>query len=132
MRITSSHITHLTKGHIFVFGSNENGNHAGGAAAIAWSHFGAKTGVGFGPTGQSFAIPTLAWDMSQLPLRVVGFYVRRFIKYARQHPNQTFLVTPIGCGIAGFTEEQIAPLFKGARRTKNIHLPKSFWAILNQ
>lgn len=131
MRITNNNIGKLYQNEIFVFGSNEAGLHIGGAALHAYLNFGARYGQGFGQAGKSFAIPTLDWHVGKLPLGVIRSYVRRFIKFARYNKNLTFLVTEIGCGIAGRTPEEIAPLFKGAKRTKNIHLPQRFWDILN-
>ena len=93
---------------VFVFGSNLGGMHGGGAARIAYRCFGAKMGVGVGLQGQSYAIPTM-----QGGPETIRPYVDEFIDFARQHPETTFLVTPIGCGIAGFTPADIAPLFQG-------------------
>lgn len=125
-RITPSFITNLQQNEIFVFGSNLQGNHAGGAARIARLHFGAEMGNGVGPQGQSYAIPTM-----QGGVETIKPYVDEFINYAIRHPEQHFLVTPIGCGIAGFTPSEIAPLFEKAKDIENISLPESFWSIIN-
>lgn len=125
-RITPSFITNLQQNEIFVFGSNLQGNHAGGAARIARLHFGAEMGNGVGPQGQSYAIPTM-----QGGVETIKPYVDEFINYAIRHPEQHFLVTPIGCGIAGFTPSEIAPLFEKAQDVENISLPESFWSIIN-
>lgn len=125
-RITPSFITNLQQNEIFVFGSNLQGNHAGGAARIARLHFGAEMGNGVGPQGQSYAIPTM-----QGGVETIKPYVDEFIDYAIRHPEQHFLVTPIGCGIAGFTPSEIAPLFEKAQDVENISLPESFWSIIN-
>lgn len=125
-RITPSFITNLQQNEIFVFGSNLQGNHAGGAARIARLHFGAEMGNGVGPQGQSYAIPTM-----QGGVETIKPYVDEFIDYAIRHPEQHFLVTPIGCGIAGFTPSEIAPLFEKAQDIENISLPESFWSIIN-
>lgn len=125
-RITPSFITNLQQNEIFVFGSNLQGNHAGGAARIARLHFGAEMGNGVGPQGQSYAIPTM-----QGGVETIKPYVDEFIDYAIRHPEQHFLVTPIGCGIAGFTPSEIAPLFEKAKDIENISLPESFWSIIN-
>lgn len=125
-RITPSFITNLQQNEIFVFGSNLQGNHAGGAARIARLHFGAEMGNGVGPQGQSYAIPTM-----QGGVETIKPYVDEFINYAIRHPEQHFLVTPIGCGIAGFTPSEIAPLFEKAQDIENISLPESFWSIIN-
>ena len=117
-RITPKWITHLQPNEIFVFGSNLQGMHGGGAARTAYEKFGAEWGVGVGPTGRCYAIPTM-----QGGVETIRPYVEQFIHYAEQHPEQTFLVTPIGCGIAGFRESEIAPLFSAARDLENIALP---------
>ncbi len=121
-RITPDHIESLKPNEIFVFGSNLAGMHGGGAARTARLHFGAVMGIGDGAQGQSYAIPTM-----QGGVQTIRPYVDKFIAYAKSHPEQTFLVTPIGCGIAGFTPEEIAPLFRDAINVGNIHLPQSFW-----
>lgn len=96
--------------------------HGGGAARMAYQHFGAVIGNGDGPQGQSYAIPTM-----QGGVEAIRPYVDKFVNYAKTHPEQTFLVTPIGCGIAGFSPNDIAPLFKETTNVENIHLPQSFW-----
>ena len=118
---TPDFITRLEPNEIFVFGSNLAGFHGGGAARIAHEYFGAEWGVGVGPTGQCYAIPTM-----QGGIETIRPYVDEFIRYAGQHPELTFLVTRIGCGIAGFTDEQIAPLFTSARDLQNVALPKGW------
>ncbi len=124
-RITPSWIDSLKENEIFVFGSNLAGMHGGGAARIARLHFGAVMGKGVGLQGQSYAIPTM-----QGGVETIRPYVDRFIAYAKRHPEKHFLVTPIGCGIAGFEAEDIAPLFKKAKEMKNISLPESFWEVI--
>lgn len=100
---------------IFVFGSNLGGYHGAGSALHARQHYGAKMGVGFGPTGQAYAIPTKAKNIIEtLPLHIISGYVRDFIDYANDNPDLTFRVVAIGTGLAGYTHEQIAPLFKDA------------------
>ena len=121
LRVTPEYITSLKPNEIFVFGSNLAGMHGGGAAHIAHKLFGAEWGVGVGPTGQCYAIPTM-----QGGVETIKPYVDQFIAYAMQHPELTFLVTRIGCGIAGFTDKDIAPLFKVAMLVDNILLPGSF------
>lgn len=119
MRTTPDRITELRPGEIFVFGSNLAGMHGGGAARLASLKFGAVWGQGVGLQGESYAIPTM-----QGGVETIRPYVDEFIGFARQHPRMTFLVTEIGCGIAGFTPAEIAPLFEAARRVENIHLPR--------
>ena len=121
-RITPGHISELANGEIFVFGSNLAGQHGGGAALAAYRKFGAIWGQGVGLQGQSYAIPTM-----QGGLETIKPYVDQFIEFAKMHPEMRFLVTRIGCGIAGFTDSEIAPLFKDAITIDNIYLPKEFW-----
>ena len=124
-RITPEWIDTLKDNEIFVFGSNLAGMHGGGAARVARLRFGAVLGNGVGIQGQSYAIPTM-----QGGVETIRPYVDDFIAYAQQHPSLHFLVTPIGCGIAGFEPEDIAPLFEGAKAVKNISLPESFWEVI--
>ncbi len=125
-RVTDEFIAELRPGEVFVFGSNLKGFHGGGAARAAFNKFGAVWGQGVGLQGQSYAIPTM-----QGGVETIKPYVDEFIRFAAGHPEMRFLVTPIGCGIAGFTAEEIAPLFAGARGLENISLPESFWRVLD-
>ena len=118
---TSERIIRLEPNEIFVFGSNLAGAHGGGAARIALDCFGAVWGQGVGLQGQSYAIPTM-----QGGVETIKPYVDEFIGFARQHPELKFLVTRIGCGIAGFRDEEIAPLFTVAIEVENVILPKEF------
>jgi hypothetical protein len=124
MRVTPELITELKPGKCFVFGSNAEGKHLAGVAKIAHEKFGAAWGIGNGPTGLCYAINT----MSGTHELIKG--IDRFKMFARSHQERIFLVTPIGCGIAGYTPEQIAPLFKQCVNYENVYLPKSFWQIL--
>ena len=117
-RTTPEFITELQPNEIFVFGSNLRGMHGGGAAYIAHRKFGAIMGQGVGLQGQSYAIPTM-----QGGVETIKPYVDEFIEFAKEHQNLTFLVTRIGCGIAGFTDDEISPLFKAAHEVENIVLP---------
>ena len=119
-RITPEHISILQPGQIFVFGSNQQGHHVGGAARYALDHFGAEWGNGEGLQGRSYAIPTMEGLLSTRQA------VERFVVFAKAHPELTFLVTPIGCGIAGYTPREIAPFFADARSLPNVYLPASF------
>ena len=123
--IASDRIDALENDEIFVFGSNLAGHHMGGAARAAHMKFGAEWGIGVGLTGQAYAIPTM-----QGGVETIKPYVNQFIEYAKNRPNMKFLVTRIGCGIAGFKDEEIAPLFKKAIAIGNIYLPKAFYNIL--
>ncbi len=118
---TPDFITELKPDEIFVFGSNLAGMHGGGAAYAAWRKFGAIMGQGVGLQGQSYAIPTM-----QGGVETIRPYVDEFIAFAKAHPELFFYVTRIGCGIAGFRDEEIAPLFTAARGVPNICLPESF------
>ena len=124
-RISADIINTLKENEIFVFGSNLDGMHGGGAARVAYNKFGAIWGQGVGLQGQSYAIPTMHGGVN-----VIKPYVDEFINFAKSHTELKFLVTRIGCGIAGFTDEEIAPLFKEAIEIENIYLPKSFYYIL--
>ena len=123
--IASERIDVLEKGEIFVFGSNLAGHHMGGAARAAHKKFGAEWGVGVGLTGQSYAIPTM-----QGGVETIRPYVNQFINFAERNSDMKFLVTRIGCGIAGFKDEEIAPLFRKAVPVSNIYLPQKFYDIL--
>lgn len=120
-RCTPDFIRTLEPNEIFVFGSNLAGAHGGGAARIAMDKFGAVWGQGVGLQGQSYAIPTM-----QGGVETIKPYVDEFIEFAKMHTEYKFLVTRIGCGIAGFTDEEIAPLFREAQLLENVWLPKSF------
>lgn len=125
MRYTPENITALGPDEIFVFGSNLQGIHAGGAARVAHKRFGAIMGQGVGMQGQSYAIPTM-----QGGVETIRPYVDDFLDLADEWDQNTFLVTRIGCGIAGFTDEEIAPLFDRTLDMYNVVLPKSFVEIL--
>ncbi len=109
---------------MFVFGSNLAGRHLGGSAAHAHKNEGAEWGVGAGPTGNSYAIPTLDENLEKLPLKVISQYVTLFKLYAIIHSEITFDVVAIGCGIAGFSPSEIAPMFRGS--PDNVNLPEEF------
>ncbi|MBR5702939.1 MAG: hypothetical protein IKX45_01650 [Bacteroidales bacterium] len=123
-RITPSQVTVLEEGEIFVFGSNARGLHMGGAARVAQEKFGAIWGQGEGLQGQSYAIPTME-GLANLEVAV-----KRFDQFAREHQELRFYVTAIGCGIAGYSPEEIAPLFFETAKLSNIYLPLSFWEVL--
>ena len=125
MKFTPENITELGPDDIFVFGSNLAGHHAGGAARVARQRFGAIPGQGVGLQGQSYAIPTM-----QGGIETIKPYVDDFIEFASNCDQNTFYVTRIGCGIAGFKDEEIAPLFKDALKLYNVRLPESFVRIL--
>ena len=124
-RYTPEMITQLAGNDIFVFGSNLAGRHGSGAARLAYNRFGAIWGIGVGLQGHSYAIPTMHGGVE-----AIKPYVDQFIDFACMHPQYTFLVTKIGCGIAGFTEYEIAPLFAGAITLENVILPKEFVDVI--
>ncbi len=122
---TPENITSLDQDDVFVFGSNLQGSHGGGAARTALKKFGAVMGQGVGLQGQSYAIPTM-----QGGIETIKPYVDQFIEFARECDQNTFWVTRIGCGIAGFDDKDIAPLFDEAYDLYNVRLPKSFSDII--
>ena len=122
---TPDYIDRLLPNQVFVFGSNLMGHHGGGAARVALNRFGAIWGQGVGLQGQSYGIPTM-----QGGVETIAPYVDEFIAFAATRLDLTFLVTRIGCGIAGFRDEEIAPLFKEALEAENIVLPESFVTLL--
>ncbi len=134
---TPEKISQLEPDEVFVFGSDLQGLHVGGAAHAAVLRFGAVIGKGVGMQGQSYAIPTVqgqsyATPTMLKPVDTIRPYVDDFIEYARQHKERLFLVTRIGCGKAGFKDEEIAPLFARAMGDNNIVLPKTFVRIIRR
>ena len=123
-RVSNDRIDHLEENEIFVFGSNASGYHGGGAAAYAMRKFGAVWGQGEGLQGQSYAIPTMEGiaEMSEA--------IKRFTSFAAEHSELRFLVTRVGCGVAGYSASQIAPLFKECIPLENVALPSDFWDVL--
>lgn len=122
--ITPSQVNVLADGEIFVFGSNFQGRYIGGAARVAKEQYGAVWGIGEGLQGNSYAIPTMEGLENLAPA------VQRFTSFARQHKELKFFVTAIGCGIAGYQAEEIAPMFLDAAYLPNVYLPLSFWKVL--
>ena len=127
MKYTPENITELGPDDIFVFGSNLAGRHLGGAARVAYEKFGAVMGRGVGIQGQSYAIPTM-----QGGVETIKPYVDDFIRLAREWDQNTVYVTRIGCGIAGFRDVEIAPLFAEAMDLYNVRLPESFVRVIEQ
>ena len=119
-RVASDRISQLGKNEVFVFGSNIQGFHGGGAAWYAHKNFGAEWGVGEGLTGRTYALPTMEGVAS------LKHAVKNFIVCAKEHSELTFLVTAVGCGIAGYTPQEVAPLFKEAMSFENVYLPQLF------
>lgn len=123
-RVTPSEVRELREGEIFVFGSNAKGMHGAGAARVAVEKFGAKMGKGEGLQGRSYAIPTMEG------LESLRGAVDRFAEFAHVHKELKFFVTAVGCGIAGYTPEQVAPFFYKAAQLPNVYLPVSFWKVI--
>jgi len=128
MRFTPEKISHLEDGEVFVFGSNESGIHGAGAAKLAFDKFGAVWGIGVGHEGKTYAIPTKDYNIKTLDFEEINDYVKEFLIYAEKNSYFTFLVTEIGCGLAGYDPKDIAPLFRGY--PLNVILPKKFVDIL--
>jgi len=130
-RFTPDPITNLAPGEIFVFGSNVQGIHGAGAARTAARLFGARPGVGAGYTGRCYAIPTRSYKSGKfktMPLHYILSHVINFLADASHTPGNTYLVTKLGCGYAGYTPEDIAPMFNG--HPSNVVLPKEFHDII--
>ena len=131
MRTTPDNITELAENEVFVFGSNQSGRHGAGAAktALKW---GAKYGQGVGLCGKTYAIPTKDHSVKRsLSIEEIKPYVYDFIEHARYHIGNIFLVTEIGCGLAGHAPKDIAPLFKECKDLENVYLPERFRRYLN-
>ena len=131
-KFTPDFVVDLGQNEVFVFGSNLNGVHTGGASMMALKNFGANWGQAEGPQGQSYAIPT---DIRGEAVDNVSAYLKRhidkFIDYAKAHQGKTFLVTKVGCGNAGFDVEFMAQFFKETLEMKNVRLPREFVEIYN-
>ena len=122
--VTPSQVNILADGEIFVFGSNFQGRHLGGAARVAQEKYGAVWGIGEGLQGRSYAIPTMEGLENLAPA------VQRFTSFAKQHQELKFFVTAIGCGITGYQADEIAPFFLNAAYLPNVYLPLSFWKVI--
>lgn len=130
MEYTPEHITELQPDEIFVFGSNENGAHMGGAAKIAYDHFGAVWGQAVGHFGQSYAIPTLDRDMQRVEPEELYIHLKDFLQYVQKRLNLKFYLTKIGCGIAGWNVEDVKNIFWEVLGSEpipeNLFIPKEF------
>jgi len=132
MRETPELVKKLNPNEIFVFGSNQSGRHGKGAARTAMG-WGAIYGQAEGLQGRTYGIPTVNASISRsLSVEEIRPYVDRFIAFAKEHPKLIFLVTEIGCGLAGKTVKEIAPLFESAVDIENIFLPARFWRKLKK
>lgn len=130
-KVTPSKVTSLKDNEVFVFGSNEAGIHGKGAAKLA-TKWGAIYGIPEGFMTQVYAIPTKDKTIKYtLPIETIEKYVETFINFAKENDDKVFLVTEIGCGLAGLTPSDVAPLFEKAKELNNVWLPISFWRELN-
>lgn len=131
MKISPENIIKLLPNEIFVFGSNYMGKHGKGAAYTAYKQFGAKWGIARGLQGNSYGIPTKGYDLRKaLPLSKIEEEIKLFLLFAKENPQFNFLVTEIGCGLAGYTPKDIAPLFS-QDCLDNVYLPKRFFDIIS-
>lgn len=131
-RITPDNVNRLNENQVFVFGSNLSGRHGKGAAktALTW---GAKYGQAAGLQGRTYGIPTKDASVRRtLSISEIKPFVDEFIDFAKNNPHLTFLVTEIGCGLAGLKPKEVAPLFQNASDIQNIHLPHRFWHKIKQ
>jgi len=129
-RIAPDNITTLAPNEVFVFGSNFAGNHGKGAALLAVKKFGARRGQGTGLMGQSYGIATKDKNLKILSLQQIDIQIGRFLRVAALHPEQRFLVTRIGCGLAHYSPKEIAPLFFSYPIPDNVYLPSPFWVFM--
>jgi len=132
-RVTGLVVPPLKDNEIFVFGSNfPHGRHGAGAAKQAKIYYGAKYGQGEGLMGQSYGLPTVDWTKNYKPLNAnkIKPYADNFIQCAKDNPQLTFLLTDIGCGLAGNSPKDIAPLFKECIDMENVKMPQCFWEVL--
>jgi len=130
MDITPALITKLRDNEIFVFGSNEAGRHGMGAAKRAKDDFGAIYGQGAGLQGQSYGIPTKDKDIKTLPLWDIAPYVDNFVAFVRVHPELHFLISRIGCGLAGYKDEEMVVLFLSLYGEDNVSLPAEWIRLM--
>jgi hypothetical protein len=125
--VTPENIIDLDDNEIFVFGSNLSGRHGKGAAKIAYSKFGAVYGIGIGHMGNTYSIPTKDENLKTLLIEEIQIYVNDLLEFVKDRVDLHFYITKIGCGLAGYKPEQIAPLFKEFKNLDNISLPKEFF-----
>ena len=114
---------------VFVFGSNLAGRHGKGAALYALQHYGAKYGEGVGRQGNSYAVPTKDFLLKVLTLDTISRHLADFISYAKEHPEDTFMLTPIGTGLAGYSREQIYSLLKQLDVPSNVLFTKEWFNL---
>lgn len=124
MKYTPERVTKLPRNHRFVFGSNLAGRHGKGAAKDAVDYFGAEYGVGYGATGRCWAIPTKDRKLRTLDIHKIGYHIMAFLWFAHVNKHMTYVVTKIGCGLAGYSEDEIKRWFRNA--PDNVILPKGW------
>ena len=125
-KYTPENITQLAPNQVFTFGANTKGVHGAGAAKLALKKFGAKMGIGRGLQGQSYALPTKDFDFETLPLFDIVKNIKEFVDFATKNPQYEFMTTLIACGLAGYTPEQIGPMFGKLSIPPNVILPIEF------
>jgi hypothetical protein len=127
-RITPENVRELREHQCILIGTNESGIHGAGIAKFAMDHWGARLNQGYGLMGQCFGLPTKDWDIESLPLKSIEFYVERYKSWTQIPRNYKWqhLVTKVGCGLAGFSVPDIAPMFKDFVKYRNIWMPKDF------
>ena len=131
-RTTPDLVKTLAPNEIFVFGSNLMGQHGAGAALMAYARFNAKMRVGVGFTGQSYAFPTKDENIQTLPIPRIAEYAKDFLEAVKNNPDKVFLLTEVGCGLAGYTVEDIAPLFKDGVELENLVYPRRFLEVYDK
>jgi hypothetical protein len=133
-RITPDNITELKPNEVLVVPTNEAGRHGAGLALFAAKNFGLKYGHSWHLCGRCFGLPTKDKNISTLPIEDIKDYVDGFLVWSQKpickELKYIFLLPEIGCGLAGYTPEQIAPLFRAAIDLPNVHMPKRFWEVL--
>lgn len=129
--VVTETINKLNSNEIFVFGSNRAGRHGKGAALIAANQFGAVYGVGEGLEGNSYALPTKGYKIEKISLEEIQRHVQNFINHAKLYPNLTYYVTRVGCGLAGYSDKDIAPMFHETLQLDNVLLPEIWIELLN-
>lgn len=129
-QVAPDNIKQVGENEIFVFGSNRAGRHSNGAALLAFRKFGARMGQADGLMGRSYGIPTKDRNLRTLPLAAIESQIVKFLRFAEKHPQLTFLVTQIGCGLAGYQPKDIAPLFMAHEIPGNVALPKAFLELM--
>ena len=129
-QVAPDNIKQVGENEIFVFGSNRAGRHSKGAALLAFRKFGARMGQADGLMGRSYGIPPKDRNLRTLPLAAIESQIEKFLRFAEKHPQLTFLVTQIGCGLAGYQPKDIAPLFMAHEIPRNVARPKAFLELM--